>query len=662
MPADPANLLYTPIDDGKGPIVPEALDDLALTAKGWTWRENQRALAQQIVDAPTKIVMLEAECGSGKSIIPQAAAISAGESYFVLIQTINLQEQYTRDFPNLSIIKGRRNYTCNLTERPSDVAPCTIGAKCSLRGQWQMGTPIGDLPECRYFHAKATAARSQGVIHNYAYWLGESRSPVSAFARTGWIICDEAHEIDQILINAAACDLDYSDLRELNMPRPSVNDTADIDPLFEWYRVTQFEAVLKLQTQKIINRAEQLGLVKRENDASQGESQGSNHLARVSRVPDLDHLEDPNSPDAKDLVSGAVPRARTQQAITNTLPRAPLPNLDLTGGSTHNVGNGTPEETMKQFHAARRLEMFVAAVNDAKAGLLSEWVTIRGRDAVTIKPIYGKYGFKRILDAAVSKVILMSAFLGTDLLIKNLGLDPKDVTVIKAPKVFDRTNSKIYYTPVFPYKYNTTPARMKHMAYAIDRIAGYHATQKGLVHVPSVRLRDTIVSNSRNRLKYIAYDGDSVEVYQRQYPNKEEAIARFVRASTGTGTQQVILIGQSISTGLDLPNVPKWQVIPKLWFAPTDDPAIKKRMEVDKDFYTHHSICQIVQAAGRIKRTPDDGGPTFIIDEQFKWFWAQNRHLFPDWFRDNLVYDGWREFDGIRQGVVADKILCGIID
>ena len=594
--------------------VPDDLGSLGIVPREWGWRPGQQALAQQIVDAKTKIVMLEAECGSGKSIIPQAAATAVGANYFVLIQTINLQQQYLRDFSKLRMIMGRRNYRCNINNRPADIAPCTIGASCSLRGNWRRGVPIPspDLPECDYFHAKARAALSEGSIHNYAYWLGKTRSIVSSFARADWIICDEAHEIDQILMDAAACELSYRDLRTLDLERPTIDDTKGIYSLLDWVYKSELRETLSLREHNVLKAAKDAGLVR--------------DVDTIQTLNDLENADDPSAPgsDARDA-----------------------------------DGKSTTQELIQALKAVRKIKDFLEATSDATSIDINEWVTIKGKDSVTIKPIYGKYGFRRIVEAAKEKVILMSAFLGAELLIETLGLDPKDVTIIKAPKVFDRTNSPIYYTPVHKYTYNTSDRRYKHLSYTIDRISNMYARSKGLVHTPSVRLRNTIVSNSRKRQNYIAYDGESIELHNRQYTTKDVAIDRFVKAPPG---KQVILIGQSISTGLDLPHVPKFQVIPKLWFAALDDPAIQRRKEVDKAFYIHFSICQLVQAVGRIKRTFDDGGPTFILDESFQWFWAANREAFPQWFKDALVYNGWKHFEELAAGVQKDKMLCGIVE
>lgn len=582
-------------------IVPDDLEQLQIAPVGWQFREGQHKWAEAIAQSPKKIIMFEAECGAGKSLIPQAAAVSAGVNYQILIQTRNLQRQYLRDFPRLKLMEGRAHSRCNLNGWPADQAPCTIGMRCALKGSWRNGQPIG-IPECVYFRHKAEAALAQGSILNYAYWLNETRNDSNTFGRTDWIICDEGHELDQILIDAAKISFNFADLRLLNLPTPpaTVETPANFS---EWLEDSDFHQHASHALNSLTNQAIERRLIP-EPSAIEG-----------GIAPGFDAADMTFSEDDGDL--------------------------------------------MRELRKAREIESRAAEANnflrdpdEAEAN----WIVSRDRTEFYAKPIYGKFGFKRIKEAANLKVIIMSAFLGPDLMRRSLGLSPSEVDVIESGPVFDRTNSKIYYTPIRKFSIRTTEAEWKHVALTIDRAANTRfAKQKGLVHVPSVKLRDSILAGTRNKLRYNAYDSNTIDAYDRKYPVKDTAIEQFIQRD-----EQRILIGQSISTGLDLPNIPKWQIITKLWFPPITDPAIAKRRKVDETFYTHLCICQIVQAAGRVKRTPDDGGPTLILDENFGWFYQRYKDHFPKWFRQALVWKGWDEFDGLYRGMRTDAGLCGV--
>lgn len=589
------------------PATPEYItitDDLAslgLTPPTWQWQKGQRELAEQIANSPKKIVMLEAECGTGKSLIPIAAATALKKKAIVLIQTIQLQEQYLRDIRGLSMMMGRSHAICNLTEQPADTAPCVIGTKCSLRGAWtRSGDPIG-IPECNYFKRKAAAKLSNISIQNYAYWLGETQGDGSVFNKSDWIICDEGHELDTLLMGAATITLRARDFRELEISLQPIMRQPTMAKVREWARSDTVRNQLDNFWQQVLDEAERLGIDWDESDIDGRE--------RFDIKPSM---------------------YQTQQRIVSLF--------------------------VQSVQAFRRVEAAMNTIGALKDDELDEWVLCppdRSEREWTVRPIYGKYGFKRILNAAREKVVIMSAFLAPEMLMHTLGLGPDDVDIIYAPKAFDRTKSPIFYTPVIKVAYKNSQQERNYLAAVVSEIMDAFPTSKGLIHVPSVAMRDDLTRRVRNKRRLLTYDGYNASADSMR---KDEALSIFTKTE-----EPLVLVGQSISTGVDLPYVPQWQIITKLAFPPITDPAIAKRKEVDKFFYPYQTICQLVQACGRVKRKPDHDGPTYILDEQFRWFWAAYNKHFPAWFRDNLVYQGWGRMPSLQRRLRSIAMENGVL-
>jgi Rad3-related DNA helicase len=471
---------------------------------------------------------------------------------------------------------------------------------------WVKGTPL-DTPECAYFRQKAFAATAQSTIQNYSYWLNETRNVTSSFSNVDWIICDEAHELDQILMAAGVEEFRYPDLNEVGIPRPRVNMT--IDELIDWGNDNQH--TVKDRLTLLRQRARALGL----NLHGDGEDV-------EGEIEDIDD-EDPDGPDAEAL--------------------------------SH---DDKVDALVKAYHVAKRVDHGISVLISLSDEEKDEWVIdfAKNGGALLLKPIYGKHAFKRILAAAHEKIVLMSAFLGPELLMKTLGIDEDDVEIIRAPEAFDRSKSRIYYCPVRKFTFKTTTNEWRYLMNVIDRFMSLYATDKGMIHAPSVRLRNQVVDGITGvsaKQRFLAYDADGPS---RRFPPKDAVLDTFTRSKLPN-----VLVGQSISTGVDLPHVPKWQIIPKLWFLPTDDPAVVKRKEVDKNFYPYHTICQLVQAAGRIKRAPDHDGPTIILDETFGWFFQSQKDHFPMWFRKALIYKGWDFFPDIKAALPQIAFRSGIL-
>lgn len=592
------------------PIVPEDIRELHLVPDKWYdrspetggWRRGQHSLAEKIAASPKKIVMLEAECGTGKSVIPAASALSLNYKAIILIQTISLQQQYLRDLQGLKMMSGRRHSICNLTDKPADHAPCTIGAKCALKGVWSHGEPITE-PECHYFKRKAEAQRAPLSVHNYAYWMGETSNQGSSFDKVDMIICDEAHELDQIMMGAGIIPISYHDCDQLDIPRPVVSSMGELK---DWCKAN-YKAVADFKAD----------------------------VERQAALAGLKIGQDSFEDDEGDVI-----------------------DTSFLSGASYEKQREAIDSIVIAFKRCQRILIAIRDISVLQDSELAEWALkdpTAPRWTLEAQPIYGKYGFRRILASARHKVVLMSAFLAPELLCETLGLKPEDVEIIRAPKVFDRSKSRIFYCPTVKLSYKMPDKSKKFVIRTMDLFADYFANRKGIIHVPSVSLRNDIMDNSRVKARLLAYDGSDTAAIRRLYPDKDDVIAEYVRTP-----KPAILVGQSVSTGLDLPYVPTWQIITKVAFPPLGDPAVEKRKKVDKNFYTYLTICQIVQAAGRVKRAADHDGPTIIIDSQFGWFYAANKKHFPAWFRDNFVQDGWRAFADVRTKVKKESLAYGV--
>ena len=583
-------------------IVPEDIGELELVPEGWSWRPGQHDLAERIAQSKKKIVMLEAECGTGKSVIPSAVARAEGYRAIILIQTIQLQQQYLRDLRGLKMMAGRRHSVCNLTEKSAEHAPCAIGVRCALKGKWRNGVPEGE-PECAYYKRKYEAYNAGISVQNYAYWMNETSGQASSFDKVDMIICDEAHELDQIMMAAGVIQFSLYDCDELEIPRPSGEMT--FPQLQQWCK-DNYKTVVEFKDD-VERQARLAGIPLGQVDEDPDEETGSSSLS----------------------MEGYKNRAETIDAIV----RAYKLCVRMI-------------ESMKQLNALNEAELADWVIKPPSA---PRWI-------LEAQPIYGKYGFRRILQAATEKVVLMSAFLGPELLMKTLGLNPDEVEIIRAPKVFNRMKSRIFFCPVVKMSYKMSDNQKKCAVKAIDLFANYFKGRKGIIHVPSVSLRNDIINYSKVRPRMLAYDGADTAAVRRIFPDKEEVLEEYKLTD-----MDAILVGQSVSTGLDLPYVPTWQIITKVAFPPLGEPAVEKRKQVDKNFYTYLTICQIVQATGRVKRAADHDGPTIITDSQFGWFYAANRQHFPPWFRDNFVRDGWSAFKDVKTELRREAQRFGVI-
>ena len=543
--------------------------------KGWEWRGPQQELIERIANSDKPVVLLQAEPGIGKTSIAWGLSQIAKGNTSILMHTRQLQRQYLRDF-NLKMIEGRRHYQCKVTHREANGAPCSFGVKCDHKGKKTFGVGWTSKPDCHYYLAKMEAEEAKATVHNYAYWLTETQSNVeSAFTGIDWIVCDEAHDLQTVLMDFYKIRFDQTELHRLDFDRVPLSD--DFDNLIKWQKATHTKAYLKHTETVRQLRSAGFPVPWRWSDGTSG-------TVRESTTFDAE-------------ASRLFGELRVYAAILDKLDKL----------------NTGPLQTPEKFK--------------------DEWVIDRvsNRKQATFAPLYADAGMRHIRRSA-NKVLLMSAYLAPDLLIPMLKLDPNDCEVIEAPPMYDRGSSPFVFMPTTKMSFKTTQHEWKRVTKVIDEIIDTHAPKSGIIIVPSRRLRNTIAENSRHRGHIITYEGEANRGFDDL--TKDRALDRL-RYESKSG--QAVLIGQSIATGIDLPYVIGFSIIVKLAFPPLQDPIIKARTQKDKHFQPYHILCQLVQAAGRSKRAEDHDCVTYILDAHFQRFYAQQRKSFPAWFSDYLV-------------------------
>jgi Rad3-related DNA helicase len=179
-------------------LVPETPELLGIAKDAY--RDGQQETIQRVIDSPKKYVAVIAPTGRGKSVIGVGVALMLlrqGKRAAVVTKTINLQEQYLRDFEMLGLMKGRANYGCITGHENAAEAPCADGGECQYK----------DDSACHYYAARISAVDNPHLVINYDLWAaswmaaGNKRHPLTNRAV---YICDEAHLLDDSVRSAAS--------------------------------------------------------------------------------------------------------------------------------------------------------------------------------------------------------------------------------------------------------------------------------------------------------------------------------------------------------------------------------------------------------------------------------------------------------------------------
>ncbi len=163
-----------------------------------------------IKSSSKRFVCLNAPTGSGKSLIAMSLGTDSN-SILILCSSKILQDQYTRDFPEAELLKGRNNYGCNFLSysNPEATAEDCVGKK---------RCPPGARLMCEYRRQKEKVLCSHYRILNYHYYLTECNGP-GRFSGNPIVICDEADLIEKILADHITFKISGNTLRKYGRPK-----------------------------------------------------------------------------------------------------------------------------------------------------------------------------------------------------------------------------------------------------------------------------------------------------------------------------------------------------------------------------------------------------------------------------------------------------------
>jgi Rad3-related DNA helicase len=112
--------------------------------------------------------------------------------------------------------------------------------------------------------------------------------------------------------------------------------------------------------------------------------------------------------------------------------------------------------------------------------------------------------------------------------------------------------------------------------------------------------------------------------------DREAQYANFIARGAETGA---VLVACGMYEGIDLSyDLARWQAICKVPYPSLGDAAVNERMIRRPESYAWSAIRDLLQATGRVCRSPTDTGITYILDSNFKVLRKRYPDLFPDWF------------------------------
>jgi ATP-dependent DNA helicase DinG len=263
------------------------------------------------------------------------------------------------------------------------------------------------------------------------------------------------------------------------------------------------------------------------------------------------------------------------------------------------------------------------------------FVVVEEKQSFRFKELYGRNVFHGLVAPMADQFLFMSAtILDKAAYCRDLGIDPNQAAFITLPSEFPLEHRPIIFMPVmkmnYEWKSDDNLTNRQNLIITIkDILSQQHGEDSGIIHTGSFQVAEFLVEYLSNIVQHdIYHHNPSAKL------NRDDVLAEFQRVSA---TQPSLLISPSITEGLDLKDdLSRFAIFVKVPFPYMGDAWVKRRMEISPSWYSRQAMISIMQGAGRVVRSPQDFGCTYILDSSFNYLYYQMQNYLPQWWKDGL--------------------------
>jgi len=203
------------------------------------------------------------------------------------------------------------------------------------------------------------------------------------------------------------------------------------------------------------------------------------------------------------------------------------------------------------------------------------------------------------------------------------------LSFLRVPSYFDPARRPIVYLPTADFSQKqTNEETITMMVRVVDGLLDKHNDSKGIIHTISYKLTRELLQRSRHQNRLISHD---------EAGTRAEALDQLIQSEA-----PLVLVSPSFGRGLDLANDrARFQACVKIPFLGLGDKQTSKRRWSGKSgerWYTLEALRNLIQMCGRIVRSADDWGTTYILDERFPRFISQMKRDCPEWFLEAIQW------------------------
>ncbi len=319
------------------------------------------------------------------------------------------------------------------------------------------------------------------------------------------------------------------------------------------------------------------------------------------------------------------------------LPKVDMYINDLENDLAHIINNDYEEASdheLKQLRELNKLQEHVDAIREITIKPVEDvnqlFVYVHDKETKKFKRLNGGYNFKRILEPYGEKFLFMSStILNYKGFCRDLSIDPEQSAYIDLTSEFEPEKRPVFFMPQMKmnaaWKKPENSMNRTRMVDKVLEILEMHKDDSGIIHTGNFAIARFLIDE-------IGY-GAPQKIYHHN-PESGDDRNSIIDAFQADPNPS-ILISPSCTQGLDLKDdLARFAIIVKVPFGFLGDQWIKRRMELSKEWYQRRAMIDIIQGAGRVVRSKDDWGNTYILDESFRYLFMNAQDSVPKWWKD----------------------------
>lgn len=272
------------------------------------------------------------------------------------------------------------------------------------------------------------------------------------------------------------------------------------------------------------------------------------------------------------------------------------------------------------------LDWFVKDYRDPESQ--TTWAIDQSEDrSMGIKPMNPeRYLSHTVWDRANRFALLSATILNKEAFCRGVGLDPDQVALVDVGHTFPVERRPLYDVTQGKMTYDHREQTLPKIARVLVRIMAEHSEEKGIVHAHSYAIQE--------RLAELLRDfgvGDRVRTHDRE---NRDAVLEHWKESDGNE----VFLSVKMEEALDLEgDLARWQVICKAPYLNTSDSRVAHRLERGQwSWYHRAALRTVIQACGRVVRSPEDYGATYLADSSLLDLFERTQGEIPPWFVEQV--------------------------